>query len=91
LTHPQDGAPIDTVQNLRIELLRVTDELLGARAELSISRRTVDDRDQQILTERAEHERDLRELRAAYESSTTWRVGRRIVTPVEIVRRGIAR
>lgn len=88
---PKNGDPIDTVQDLRVELLRITDELIGARAELAISRGTIADRDEQIVQERAERAREVAELRSAYESSTRWRIGSRVVRPVELIRQGLSR
>lgn len=91
MTHPHDRAPIDTLQNLRLELLRLTDDLIGAQAELSTERARIEEREREMAEERVEYEHSLSALRTAYETSTTWRIGRRILQPVEAVRRGASR
>lgn len=94
MPHPQDDNQESTAEDdLRFEILRLNDALVGAaatteltRADASLAWSTVADRDRELIAVRATAAAELSAMRAAYEQSRRFRVGSAIVAPLDAIR-----
>lgn len=95
MSHPQDGNPASTTsEDLGVEILRLTDELIGAAAETARAREdathawsVVADRDRELADTRVTAAAELAALRADYERSRRFRIGKAVLAPVDAVKR----